>query len=1518
MHLLRQAQLCCIALLPFPWGTGVAVAQVVIPDGSLGTQVQLDPLEQSFSVTGGALRGINLFHSFETFSPGTGDVRFDLQVNGFEEVERIFSRVTGGEVSHIDGLLQTLGGNAPDLFLLNPQGVVFGPNARLDLGGSLIGTTAEAIQFGDGFRFSTTVSPSDTLLSLSVPVGLQLGQDAGAISLIGPGHEISVPPIAELPTLLQAAPADYEKGLRLASGNTLALIGNGIRLEGGTLQSQFPQGGVQFSLGSGSDGVVEIQPETQWGWSFDYGNLQSSSDIWLGNQARIDGSGGLPSRIQVSGKNVTLAEGTAVYSQNLGIFPNGAITFQVDELLTLAGSTDPGKIPSSVRNSSLSLGDGGAIDIKAGDLLLWGGGNIATNSFSNDGDSGNIKIDVENDIRLTSFLEPQAPSPFLTFIISSTWAEGDGGLIDVKTGNLRLENGVLISSSALFSSGNSNDLNIAAEDSIVIEGFNPENDFISAISSSSFSLGNAGSINVVTPRLSLFDGGFISASVYKGGDAGNITVNASELIEIRNRGLVDESFLNPSISSNAINNDNAVLRRLFDIVGQPTGGAGSVIIQTPNLQLSKNGGINVTNEGSGDAGELEITAQILSLDQATLRATTEEGNGGNITLQGVDTLTLRNESKISASAGGQGNGGNIDIAAKTIIAKPSENNDITANAVGSAGGTIMLDTSALLGLEVRPQPTKLSDITTSSELGANFSGTVEFAQPNTVPDSALAVLPDATLEPIERLAQGCDVGEAEFQISGRGGLARSPLDLLELDLALSEQGASPVLAKQAEGQSVAGQAPQQGHEPRAQEIERLAQAIALRDQGFYPQALSHFQALSRSKSVTTMPRLQVQVLRQLGITYRLLGQLESARIALNQSLALAREQALPQEGAATALSLGHLAQTEGELDRANQLYQHVLSEGSITSLNVLALASLMGLELDRNRWGAAQQWRQQLLEQLNSQPESSSASTARLHGVAVQLEALQARGQVGSPNVLAMLRTDLQVVLSLAKQQENSQAMAYGLGYLGQVEERSGNWKLAQQYSEAALQQAQSNELMQYQWAWQLGRIARHRWQQTGQADWYEESLVAYRLALTALQSLRSDLVTVAPELQVSFRSAIEPVYREYVDLLLAQSDEKKSKVMTVVARNAQLQEAIDTVEALRLAELDNYLQDACLTTTSRSVAEIDPAAAVIYPIILDDRLEVIVSRSQGEMSRFSLPVTRSQLEQTLKAFRDGLVWRSQRDFNQPSQQLYQWLIQPIVADLQADAVETLVFVPDGMLKSIPLAALSDGDQYLIEQFQVATVPGIELLPSQKQERGQRSSLVAGVTEKNQGFVPLPFVADELNDIQMSIPGPALVNEQFTRQSLTEQLKQDNASIVHIATHGQFSSKASETFVLAWNERIRLMELGKILRRRAGDGLTPIELLVLSACETAVGDEASALGLAGMAVQSGARSTLASLWSVNDQSTAMLMNEFYKQLSQPGVPKAAALRQTQLAMLENPVYRHPYYWSAFVLLGDWQ
>jgi CHAT domain-containing protein len=595
-------------------------------------------------------------------------------------------------------------------------------------------------------------------------------------------------------------------------------------------------------------------------------------------------------------------------------------------------------------------------------------------------------------------------------------------------------------------------------------------------------------------------------------------------------------------------------------------------------------------------------------------------------------------------------------------------------------------------------------------------------------------------------------------------------------------------------------------------------------------------------------------------------------------------------------------------------------------------ADLAALPASRTSIAAHLKFAQSLLcVQSGLKPESFSS----LNFVSPVLESCPTLDQSFLNNSVSQIPTlsDIQELLTVALKQsqrlDDQKSQTNALGYLASISQEMGNTTEAVRLTEAALHQISAFDApeLTYLWQWQLGRLYQVQAKTT-------EAITSYTSAFNILQSLRRDLVTADSDLQFAFRDSVEPVYRELVDLLL--------KSATPSPENLKL--ARDVIESLQLAELNNFFREACLDAHPQSIDQLDSKAAVIYGIILPKRLAVILSLPGKPLRYFATELkansnlmanaqesqapgkpalgrqalgsqevenTVGDLFATLNPFVDS------PDPLQPQQKIYNWLIRPAAAELENNHIKTLVFVLDGVLRGVPVAVLHDGSQYLVEKYSLALTPGLQLLSSRPLAFEKLRILAAGVSEARDGFASLPGVKQEVTEISEILPTETLLNNEFTRDRLRAKIENAPFPIVHLATHAQFSSRADDTFLLTWSERVNVKNLDNFLRKRSIKTRQPIELLILSACQTAVGDKRATLGLAGVAVRSGARSTMATLWAVQDQSTADLMVQFYKSLNQPHVSKADALRQGQLSLLHSTEYKHPYYWAPFVLVGNW-
>lgn len=486
---------------------------------------------------------------------------------------------------------------------------------------------------------------------------------------------------------------------------------------------------------------------------------------------------------------------------------------------------------------------------------------------------------------------------------------------------------------------------------------------------------------------------------------------------------------------------------------------------------------------------------------------------------------------------------------------------------------------------------------------------------------------------------------------------------------------------------------------------------------------------------------------------------------------------------------------------------------------------------------------------------------------------------------------------------------AYALGHLGHLYEENEQYDDALMLTRQAVlksQKAVATESL-FQWHWQTARILRA-------TDNLDAASQAYRRAIAALQPIRHE-ESIAYQAQKSdFRDGVGRMYFELADVLLTRA--KGQSVDDVGSE--YLIEARNTIEGFKAAELQDYFQENCVQpsqTLTETLTTISPNTAILYPILLRDRIELIANFPSG-LRQYTVNVDEKELTKVARTFRVQLQQSTNGKYQESAKQLYNWLIKPVEQDLEEEKIQTLVFVPDGALRSIPIAALSDGSQYLIEKYATAVTPGVTLTDPKPLNRENINILSLGITEAVQGFPALPNVGKELEAIQGMHEGKRLLNEDFVVSNMRKQLQNEDYNIVHIASHGLVESNVKNTFVLAHDEKItmdRLAELVGLFRFRK----TPLELLTLSACETAAGDDRAALGLAGVTVKAGARSAVATLWFINDVVASDLIQEFYLQLKNPALSKARALQLAQIKILQNSEYHHPNFWSPFLLINNW-
>ncbi len=496
------------------------------------------------------------------------------------------------------------------------------------------------------------------------------------------------------------------------------------------------------------------------------------------------------------------------------------------------------------------------------------------------------------------------------------------------------------------------------------------------------------------------------------------------------------------------------------------------------------------------------------------------------------------------------------------------------------------------------------------------------------------------------------------------------------------------------------------------------------------------------------------------------------------------------------------------------------------------------------------------------------------------------------------------------RKRHDQRLLSQAYGYLGAEYLAEHRTEEASYLTDRAAFAAQAGNYPEglFRWEWQRGKLL----SASGDPD---RALEAYRRAVAILQSIRQDVPVDYQNGRSSFRETMGPLFTSLADLLLKQSALSKTpnKVQSL------LRETQQTIELLKAAELEDYFKDQCASNLQSKKVAIDKIAAktaVLYPIIFPDRLEILVDVS-GALTRATSPMEINELNKNVSWLRSNLEDPSTADYLIYSQKVYDALLKPVSEVLRKGNIETLVYVPDGFLRLVPLAVLNDGKQFVVEKFAVSTVPGLSLVDGQAMKRNDPQALVAGISVSVQDAPPLPGVDGELSNIERIVKdSTSMHNEAFQLDHFIDTAENKAFSVIHIASHGFFSGDPDQSFVLTYDGFLTMNRLEQVMKFEGAHSHT-IDLLTLSACSTAQGDDRAALGLGGVAVKAGARSAMASLWPVFDEATAILIPEFYRQLLDPNNTKAESLRRAQLLLLHNPSFQHPAAWAPYLLIGNW-
>ena len=681
--------------------------------------------------------------------------------------------------------------------------------------------------------------------------------------------------------------------------------------------------------------------------------------------------------------------------------------------------------------------------------------------------------------------------------------------------------------------------------------------------------------------------------------------------------------------------------------------------------------------------------------------------------------------------------------------------------------------------------------------------------------------------------------------------------------------------------------------------------------GQYKKALENLEfALTLARKSGNRVRI-ASVLGSIGDVYIAIGPADKAYHFLNKGLSMARDLGDFCLSATILNNVGNVFTSQKRYKEAIGAYLEVVMLTKKTGNHSLAAVALINAAIASAKDGQHKESKSLLdkaLDQIWGLPHSHDKAYG-LIDIGVTYRDLCSYLPDSRDFIFLLGFKSLNEAVIVAEAIGDLRALSYAWGYLGRLYETKHRYREALQATRRAsfaAQQVHSPESL-YRWQWQTGRL----FKVLGNID---EAILAYRRAVNTLQSIRQEAVITYGSKKSSFRESVGPLYFELVDLLL----QRAASIQERGQYEPYLIEAREKVELLKIAELRDYFEDECVVAAKEGITKLDvisKTAVVIYPILLSDRTELLVSLPDG-LKRFSVPVGVHALTTEVRKFRKKLEKRISQEYLYHAQKLYDWLIRPLEQELTSLSIDTLVFVPDGPLRTVPMAALHDGSRFLINKFALAITPGLNLTDPRSIKRENIKILALGLTESSQGFPPLPHIIEELQTIQDLYGGKLLLNQDFILSSIEKALLDESFNIVHVASHGEFEGDVKKTFLLTFDDKLTLERLDQFIGffRFRDD---PLDLLTLSACETAAGDDRAALGLAGVAVKAGARSALATLWYINDQASSVLVAEFYRQLHDPSVSRSIALQRAQLKMINDPRYSHPCYWAPFLLINNW-
>ena len=1208
---------------------------------------------------------------------------------------------------------------------------------------------------------------------------------------------------------------------------------------------------------------------------------------------------------------------------------------------------------------STGSGDGGSIHLMIEDLMLKNGAIISAYGMGG-GRGGDIIIESSRSITLEDYDDILEST---TAISASSAGDKGGGTIRIETQHLNMHDAIIESASngkagdilittekldieansfvatESFGDGGGGNIQIVASDYMTMVG-NIEKGFYSKISTVSMGKGASGNISIKACDVILNEFTNIQTSAFDKGNAGNIEIFAKNSVNIIGPDITPplDDFIFTIIRSDSIMED------------KDSGDAGSITLVSDSINILGAAFISTATFGGGKANQLKIVCNHLKIDNYPL-LTSESfsdfgGNAGEIAISADISMAISNfvqiiteathsgggqiaiksngkttisNSKISSSVqNGIDNGGDITIAHPEFLIM--NNSDIEAKAYEGDGGNIDIAANHFI-------QSVDSSLNASSELGVD--GQILITSPEEDVLGEVVDLPRDYISAEKWATKRCSerIGEAESSLvpGSREGLpspvdtwVRSPVDIVRTFMQRMPDNLLSAETNFRNGRFEKAISSLQKSvlffdgNSAASVYSLLLLADSYRFIGAYEKARVLFQKASPTMESVASPSLAACFFSAYADLCLVSRRPEEAAGHIDAAWSLAGQTSDNALLASVLNHRGNFAAVGRDWKRASEMYRDGLeyaekSDGNRELRVALAMNILRAALLSDDRETAIVAI-DKLAGSMADVPDSFQKA-----GYCISLGLLAQRAESAfSGSMFSSGKTAsecFQHALRIGLDLDNDRLVSHASGLSGCLHEARGEYEKALVLARRAMfgaQQGECPELL-YRWQWLCARLFL-------KAGNMEGAMAAYESAVETLAPIRWEYFTGFYDRENLF-SKVAPVYLERAELLIRMAEAADGK-------NAEeyLYKALAAVEEMKKTEIRDYFTDECVVAAEseeRTLKELMPEdAALLYPVSFDDRLVLMLVFADG-VFRETVPVGAGEIAETARRLNAKI--REPADslrYEIYAQRLYDYIVRPVEEQLERRRIETLVVSPGGALRLVPFAVLHDGEKFLVEKYSTAVTPGITFTALDRGSSRDREALLSGLAEARQGFSPLPNVPDELNRIKSVTDAKILVNENFTQANLEEELRKSPYSLIHMATHANFENDPEKAFLLTYDEKLNMDKLAKIIRiGRYRE--KPVELMTLSACRTALGDERAALGLGGVALKAGVKSALATLWLIDDQASSLVLGEFYDCLAKKGYTKAKALQEAQKRLIGAEAYAHPYYWAPFLLIGDW-